>query len=239
MGARIRAAHAGGELSAEQARSPLLELVLHGDEGRSLADDRLYTLLVPILFGGHETTGFTLAWSLYELARDRALERRYLDELRAFRAALPGAVADHRHVEERPVQQALLYEIGRRYPPVPAIPRSSIRAGEVPPDPETGIGAFAYPKGALFLASIGSVHLDEDLYPDPLRFDVQRWLAGTEGLSRREAGRAVRTRYLQAERGFRYIGFGGGPGKCLGQAFNQLELNWCSTTCWPATASSW
>lgn len=229
LGARIRALHAEGALTPAQLEIPLLRYVLFGGDGDGPpdppSDDRLYALLVPILFGGHETTGYTLAWVLYHLGLDPTLERRYLDELAAFRAERPGEVARPAFIEERPVQQALLYEIGRRYPPVVAAARTSTAAGEVGPDPDSGIGAFAYPAGALFLAEITAVHHDPERYPEPYTVDIDRWLRGTEALSRAEAGRQVRARYNAAEKGFDYILFGAGPAKCLGQAFNQLECN--------------
>ncbi|MCA9518906.1 MAG: cytochrome P450, partial [Myxococcales bacterium] len=226
MGARIRALHAAGALDPAAADTPLLRYVLHGADGEGPpSDDRLYALLVPILFGGHETTGYALAWTLYHLGLDPDLERRYLDELAAFERDHPGEPAGLALVDERPLQQALIYEIGRRYPPVVASARMALAPGEIGPDPETGIGAFRYPANALFLAEITSAHLDPRRYPDPLRVDVDRWLAGTAGLPRAEAGRAVRARYIAAEKRFDYVLFGAGPAKCLGQAFNQLEQN--------------
>ncbi len=225
MCAIVRRRHAEGALADPQRHAPLLDFLLHGTDGEPPSDDRLYTLLVPILFGGHETTGFTLAWALLHLGRDPELERRYLDELAAFRADHPDAAYTPAHDDERPLQQALLYEINRRYPPVFNVPRTAREAGAVGADPDTGIGAFAYPAHALFLAAVAAVHHDPENYPDPLRFDVERWLDGTAGRSRVEAGRVVRRNLLRAEGSFRYLAFAAGPGKCLGQPFNQLEVN--------------
>ncbi len=224
IGRIVRRLHAQGRLSAEQTRSPLIDFVLTGgDDGTPPDDDRLFTLLMPVIFGGHETTGFTLSWAVLELARDPGLEQRYLAELAAFQA-------DHRDgirpglYTERPVQQALLYEIGRRYPPVFAVPRTAGQAGVMPPDPDTGIGAFRYPAGALFLAEISAVHMDPDLYPDPQRFDIDRFLP-PQPMQRAEAGRWTRKHMARLEKNFRYLLFGAGPAKCLGQPFNQLEFN--------------
>ena len=48
----------------------MVQLILHGDEDGPMEIDRLFTLVLPILFAGHETTGNVLGWVLYETCKN-------------------------------------------------------------------------------------------------------------------------------------------------------------------------
>lgn len=218
---RVREADAAGRIAPEHRREGAIRLILEED----VDADRLFAFLLPIVFGGHETTGHTLAWALVELGRDPVLARRIVGEIDAWRATHGDGPITPRGYDERPLTQALLYEIGRRHPAVIAVPRSSTRAGEMPPDPGTGIGAFRYPAGALFLCSILGAHFNPEVWPEPEDFRIDRWLDGVDARAPLVAqGRQVAKNARRAEAEFHWFTFGAGPAKCLGQPFNQLEF---------------
>ena len=220
----IRNAARLGHLDATQLANPLIELIVHGDENGPRDAESLFPLIFAIIIGGHETTGHMLAWALYETARNPALKARVIGEIDACYRTNGGRVIALERIDERPVMQAFLYEIGRRHPAITVVPRMALEPGEIPPDPDTGIGGFQFPRDAFFLCSILGAHMDPETYPDPQSFRIERFFEGVAPeLSRADQGRRVRANARRLEEECRLLTFGGGAGTCLGRAFNMLE----------------
>lgn len=182
-------------------------------------------LELPLVFAGHETTGHTLSWALWEMVARPELEARVLAEVMRFRQTHAGRALTTTDYDERPVSWALLAESLRRHSPVEAVPRTTQREGVVPPDPETGIGGFHYPAGAMVVFSTLGVHLDPGRWLEPRAFRPERWLEGIdERLSAREQGRLVRAAIRAREQALDWMPFSDGPGRCPGQHFNAHEF---------------
>ena len=93
----------------------------------------------------------------------------------------------------------VLAESMRLYPPAWIVGRRAIDAFEV--------RGFTIPARSIVLASQFITHRDERWYPDPLRFDPDRWTAER-----------------QTERPkFSYFPFGGGTRVCIGEQFAWME----------------
>lgn len=221
----VQQRHAEGGLTAGQLRSPIVHAIVVGDSsGTPIPKDRLGALLGPIIVAGHETTGHTLAWSLWQLGRNPGLRSLIVDEIDLFARNHRGRTIRPELYDERPWTQALLYEIWRCYPPIPGIARMTISDGDVPADPATGIGSFRYRRDTLVIGSIVAIHLDPDRYPQPFEFRPERWMTGVSAaMSVREQGKVVRENSAAREEAHELLTFGTGPGRCLGRAFNMLE----------------
>lgn len=87
----------------------------------------------------------------------------------------------------------------RLYPPAWALGRRAIRDVE--------IGGYRVPEGAFALVSAFLTQRDPRFYPDPLRFDPERFTA---------EARAARPK-------FAYFPFGGGARQCIGEPFAWME----------------
>jgi cytochrome P450 len=210
----------------EQQRSLLTvraALDMAAEPGRGY--DRIFTMFIPIIIGGHETTGITMTWAIYELARNTKLKARLLAEIDAYRAAHSGRPIVTEDYDERPVSFALLAETLRVHPPISVSARAALRDGVVPPDPETGIGGFSYPTGAMFTCSIVGVHGDSGRWPEPKTFRIERFFDGvTPDMPLVEQGRQVRRNIRAREEAFDLLTFSEGAGRCLGQNFNAHEF---------------
>jgi cytochrome P450 len=219
----IRAAHATGRLGSD--RSPVIDLVTHGTEQRTLTARELFPFLLVALIAGHETTGHTMAWAIDHLGRDPDLLHRVRTEVDAFYAAQPGRVLGATDCRDRPWTQALLYEIGRFHPPLIAVPRSASADGEIAPDPATGSPGFRYRKDTAFICSIIGVHRDPKRWKEPERFRPERFFDQPgERVSPAESGRRVWDHARSRERDYDLLTFSAGTGRCLGQDFNMLEF---------------
>jgi cytochrome P450 len=187
--------------------------------------DRLYALLLPLVVAGHETTAHTLSWAFYHMARDRALAghvRAEIDAYRAWRGGGPIRLLDY---DRRPWTLALFLETTRLYSLIAYTTRVTQSAGEIPPNPATGIGGFRYPKGAEIIVSILGAHLDPETYPDPLAFRPQRFLEDIDpSLPAHRRGRAVRQRAWDLEAAGSLVGFGAGRTECPGRGMAMFEF---------------
>ncbi len=158
-----------GEMVDERRRTgdykSLVGEVANGraDDGTRIDRGLIVSNLRLLTFAGHETTASSISWSLIHLAASTDLQRRLATEADddADLAAL--AMDGSRFtLAERTFREAL-----RLYPPI----HSVIRRVTAPIELEGG----TIPKGALM--NVPFVHILRDAlrFPDPDRFDPDRW----------------------------------------------------------------
>ncbi|MBP0000209.1 MAG: cytochrome P450 [Cyanobacteria bacterium SID2] len=183
-------------------RDALSLLVQARDEdGNTFSLEELKAQAMLLLFAGHETTTSMLTWLCLELGRHpQMLERAQAEQMElADRGTL-----DLAQLSQMPYLDRLLMEVERLHPPVGGGFRRVVKPFE--------FGGYCVPAGWLALYSIIATHRLPELYPDPDRFDPDRFVA-------REAVRGERRL-----KPYSLIGFGGGPRVCLGMAFAKLEM---------------
>jgi len=145
--------------------------------------------LMTFFMAGHDTTASTLAWAVQLVHRDPAVRDR-------LRAEVAGA-SDAAALASRPYLEAVCLETLRRCPIAPYIARD-LRA-------PFAVGDHELPAGASIAISIIGIHHRHELYPEPERFDPDRFL-----------GRS----YTPSQ----FLPFGGGARRCVGAALAMLEL---------------
>lgn len=145
---------------------------------------------------GHETTAGALAWALYILAHQKDAVMRIREEVNQ---VSEGKDLDTEIVKKLEFTKNVFRETLRLYPPLGFIPRVALRAGQ--------FGSVKFPRGALMLVSPWLMHRHEALWPNPDRFDPDRFSA---------------TREKDIPSGA-YIPFGQGPRICIGAAFALME----------------
>ena len=182
-------------------RGDLLSTLLHAvdEEGdrRGMTDEQLRDEAMTIFLAGHETTANALTWAFLLLAQNPEAESRMHEELdRVLEGGRPPTAADYAALRytEMAVSEAM-----RLYPPAWAVGRLALEDHEV--------GGFAIPRGSLVLLSQYVTHRDPRFFPDPERFDPERWTP---------EAKAARPQ-------FSYFPFGGGPRRCIGEGFAWTE----------------
>jgi cytochrome P450 len=181
------------------AREPdMLDLLLGARSGAAggLSDAAVRDEIVTFVVAGHETVASALTWSWHLLSHDPRWQDALAAEAAGALGDRPPAASDLASV---PVARAVLDEALRLYPPAWLITRSAVAEDE--------LAGHRVPAGALVVMSPWLVHRDDEVWPDPERFDPGRFLGG-----RREE--AVRRAYLP---------FGLGPRLCIGRDMALLE----------------
>ncbi|HEY5880066.1 MAG TPA: cytochrome P450 [Nakamurella sp.] len=193
IGEAIAAARADPDSEAELIK--LLLAATDPDTGERLSDEQIRDELFVFLIAGHDTTSTTLAYSLWTLGRDADLQDRVAREV-AELGDRPLTVDD---LSGLPLTMRVIHEALRLCPPAPIIVRSAMR--------DTVVDGHLIPAGTQVIVGAYVMHHDPALWPDPERFDPDRFLS---------------TRLTGNDR-WRYLPFGAGPRSCIGDHFAMLE----------------
>ena len=181
-------------------RGDLLSMLLlaqdeEGDGG-SMTDVQLRDEAMTIFLAGHETTANAMTWTWYLLSENPEIEEklhREIDEVLEGRLPAADDVPQLRYTE------MIFAESMRMYPPAWAMGRQVLSDYEV--------GGYVAPAESIILMSPWVMHHNPRYYPDPLRFDPERWTPQNR----------------EARPKFCYFPFGGGPRVCIGEGFAWME----------------
>jgi cytochrome P450 len=183
---------------SSERRADLLQMLLDArdpESGESMSRQQLRDEVMTLFLAGHETTANALAWTWYLLDRHPAIDRRLRDEVaRALGERRPTA-AD---VPKLAFARQVFEEAMRMFPPVIGVPRDAVA--------DDRIGGYRIPAGATVTSSAFLTHHNPRLWPDPDRFDPDRFAPGAE-----------------PRHPFAYLPFGAGQRKCIGHAFATIE----------------
>jgi cytochrome P450 len=181
-------------------RGDLLSMLLaardeEGD-GTGMSDLQLRDELMTLFLAGQETTANALTWTFYQLSQNPLPEELLLAEVDQVLAGRPPSTGDlpRLHYTER-----VLAESMRLFPPAWGMGRRTLE--------EVTIGGYRLPRGAHVAMAPWVVHRDARFWPEPLRFDPERFSP---------EARAARAK-------FAYFPFGGGARQCIGEPFAWME----------------
>lgn len=167
-------------------RTDVLSLFLRSryDDGTSMSRNEIGDELLTLLAAGHETTASTLAWAFERISRHPEVLERLVVE-----AAGDG----------NGYRQATIFEVQRN--------RTVIDfAGRHVAAPMYELGEWSLPQGISILVCLLALHRDPAVYPDPDRFDPDRFLNDKPST-------------------YSWTPFGGGTRRCVGAAFANMEMD--------------
>jgi cytochrome P450 len=200
------------------------------EDGSALSDEQVRDEVLTIFLAGYETTANALAWTWYLLSQNPEAEAKLHAEMDTVLGTPSPAITDavssrpERSEVEGPASLPLPHiepqthrlptladypqlryteqvfaESMRLYPPAWAMGRMSTQ-------PVT-LGPYRIPPGAHFFMSQYMISRTPEFYPDPLRFDPDRFTP---------EAKAARPR-------FAYFPFGAGSRQCIGESFAWME----------------
>ena len=165
------------------------------EEGNSLSLEELKDQVLLLLFAGHETLTSAIASFCLLLAQNPDVMAKVRAEQQQFPATEPLTLEQ---LKQMTYLEQVLREVLRLVPPVGGAYRQVINACE--------FGGYEIPKGWTVLYEINQTHQDSQLYPEPDRFDPDRFSSE------------------RVAKPFSYVPFGGGLRECLGKEFARLEM---------------
>jgi len=190
-------------------RGDLLSMILSAVDsetgasyGQGMSDRQARDELVTLFLAGHETTAIALSWTFYLLSQNPASRTRLEAELDGVLGAPTSAAArppTMNDLERLPYTRRVFAEAMRIFPPAYATARLA-QADDI-------VGGVRVKKGESVIVSQWVTHRDPQWWPDPERFDPDRFTPEAE---------AARPK-------FAYFPFGGGPRRCIGEPFAWME----------------
>lgn len=173
-------------------------MTMHDPEtGAQFSSEEMVDQVAIFFLAGHETSASALAWTLYLLAADGAVQDRVAQEIEA--AVPAGTEIVFSNLSKLRLTRDVFREALRLYPPVPMMVREASSAQE--------FRGRDVPEGAQIVLSAWHLQRHERLWDQPDVFDPDRYQTenGKKGL--REA----------------YMPFSAGPRVCTGAGFAMIE----------------
>lgn len=163
----------------------------------TMSDQQIRDECLTLLLAGHETTANALSFIFYLMAKHPQIQEQVAVEAAAALAQPSHAAMEI--YERLPVTQRAVSEALRLYPPVWVTARAVATSYEY--------RGMLIPAGSLLLVPQYAIHRDSRFYPDPLRYDPDRFLP---------EAMAQRPRYA-------FFPFGAGSRICIGENFAWME----------------
>jgi cytochrome P450 len=178
-------------------RGSLLDMMLAASPANNEASRQsLRDQVITIFLAGYETVANALSWTWYLLSQNPECEREFHHEVAQ---VLQGRLPGYEDVPRLRYTESVMAESLRLYPPAWAMGRYARE--------DFALGDYFLPARTTVLISQFVTHRDARYFPDPLRFDPDRFSA---------AAKAQRAR-------FTYFPFGAGVRQCIGESFAWME----------------
>jgi cytochrome P450 len=177
----------------------LISILMHArddDTGAGMTNEQLRDEATTLVIAGSETTGNTIAWACYLLARHPRIQERLQQEVDL---VLAGADPGHETLSRLPFTRAVITETLRLYSPVWILPRRALVDVE--------LGGHLLRAGSRIFFSPYALNRDPRLHRDPDRFDPDRWA----------------TDYSRSDMRATFFPFGQGIRNCIGEGFAWAE----------------
>ena len=178
-------------------RGSLLDLMIAASPANDEASRQsLRDQVITIFLAGYETVANALSWTWYLLSQNPECEARFHNEVDEI---LKGRLPVLEDVPRLRYTENVMAESLRLYPPAWAMGRYARN--------DFVLGEYFLPARTTVLISQFVTHRDARFFPDPLRFDPDRFSA---------EGKTQRTK-------FTYFPFGAGTRQCIGESFAWME----------------
>ena len=176
-------------------------IVAADDPGSGITDVEVSGNVMTMLLAGEDTTANTLTWAIWLLTRNPEALAKARAEVDAVSSGRSGWTLER--LAELRYLEACANETMRLKPVAPFLMLQALR--------ETRIADVRVPAGTLVWAALRTDTVRAEYFPDPTRFDPDRWLNAHAAPSTTSANRVA-------------MPFGAGPRVCPGRQLAMLEI---------------
>jgi cytochrome P450 len=205
--------------------NPSLLRILVDMRGEETTSQQLRDDLITMLIAGHETTASALTWAIYELAQLPDLLAQLQEEVdRVLGDRLPTM----QDVKDLELCRLTIAESLRMYPEPPLLIRRSLDDVELPKGASVPFNATLKRATDIFIA-VYNIQRDARYWPDPDTFNPDRFRHAYKNPEVPEwkgyDPEMWKGRLYPDENSsdYAFMPFGGGPRRCLGDAFATVE----------------
>ncbi len=179
-------------------RNDLLSILLQArdEDGKPISDEQLMAECLTLFGAGHETTATALSWTWYLLCQHPEVYQKVQLEVDSI---LQGRTPTYEDLARLPYCLQVFKEAMRLYPPAYLLSRRALC--------EVEIDGYQIPKNRVVLYAPYTLHRREEYFPEPEKFDPERFIPEREKQLPRYA----------------YLPFGAGPRICIGMYFAMME----------------
>nr|XP_022908163.1 cytochrome P450 4C1-like [Onthophagus taurus] len=180
----------------------MLDLLLSAKRSGSAINDKgIQEEVDTFMFEGHDTTATSISFTFMLLANNKDVQQKIFEELYDIFGDDSDRDITMNDLSQMKYLERVIKESLRLYPSVPMIGRCTSE------DMVTSTGC-KIPKDVIVMVRIYDIHRNPEIYPDPEKFDPDRFLPENS----------------KGRHPFAYIPFSAGPRNCIGQKFAMLEL---------------
>lgn len=191
-------------------------------DGSRLPDKEVAHMMIALLLGGHHSSSATISYIVLQLAsHPDVVEKLYEEQLRVLGSTTRPITYDG--LQKLTLTQNTVKETLRLHNPVHSILRQVKRPLVI----DGKVSTYVIPPSHLVLASPASSARDSEHFPEPLKWDPQRWerkVPAVEGML--ENYEDISELKGDSSKGSNspFLPFGGGRHRCIGEKFAYVQL---------------
>ncbi|KAJ3618423.1 hypothetical protein MTP99_006420 [Tenebrio molitor] len=171
-----------------------------GPEGKPLTMDELASQALVFFAAGFETSSTLMTFALYELAKHQQIQETLRNEISSVLQKHNNQIS-YDSIQDMKYLSQVIDETLRLHPPAAVTNRRCIEDYKLP-DQDVIIE-----KGTTVIIPIIGIHYDEEYYPEPEKFDPERFTDENK----------------KARHNYAFMPFGEGPRNCIGMRFGLLQ----------------
>ena len=169
------------------------------EDGSLMPVDEVVDHMIFLMMAAHDTITSSATSLIWLLAKNPEWQDKLREELRAVTGGEGRALA-YDDLRKLDLTEMAFKEALRMIPPVPSLPRRALR--------EFTFGGYTIPAGTPVGISPAAVHMMEEYWPEPAKFDPLRFTP--EQVAKRHK--------------YAWVPFGGGAHMCLGLHFAYMQV---------------